>query len=568
MASTFDFIIVGGDTAGCLLAKRLASTKKKPSVLLVEAGGDGLDTTHRMPANRFLNAFTKPDWDYNYVLTPNPVLDGKALPYARGKGLGGSSLINFMVYTRGATADYDRWAELVGSEEWTWQKSEERFKRIESISTDELSPEVKKYVNIEPGSMGTDGPVQISLSSTLDAGLKISLESAAELDIPLNLNLNSGNPMGVGLDFLATKAGLRTTSASAHIHSEKPDNLIIWTNAQVAKIVLEDKKAVGIETTDGRKASSTTEVILCAGAINSPQVLLLSGIGPAAELATLNIEVKHDLSGVGENLQDHCGSPIFHHLGHGVSDRVAFMFNPEKVKAAEDQWLRDHTGEMATAQHETALSFHKDPAVTNSKEFKALDSSIQAWINEPTVPNYEIILNAGIQPPGYTFDDKEDAFLNIFVIMMHPLSRGSVKLQSANPADPPLVDMAFMQHPFDRLNLISAVRKAMQFMETKTYAKFWKHLIFGPKSSSDEDVWEFIKLSLSPIWHANGSVMMGKKGDKMACVDSELRVYGIESLRVADLSVCPLTPSNHSQATAYLVGEFAAEKIIQEHNLD
>ncbi|RFU28667.1 hypothetical protein B7463_g7687, partial [Scytalidium lignicola] len=526
MADIFDFIIVGGGTAGCLLAKRLASTKQKPSVLLVEAGGDGADIIHRSPYMRCLNAVTKPDFDHGYILTPNPNLDGLISPYIRGKVLGGTSMTNYMMYTRGPAADYDRWAEIVGSKDWAWQKTEERFKR---------------YADVEPGSLGTDGPVGISLPSSIDPGMKLCLEGAIELGIKLNPNLNSGDPIGVGVDFLTVKNGLRTTSASANLQST-PDNLTIWTNSPVAKVVLDGKKAVGIETLSGRKVSSTVEVIVCAGAIDSPKILLLSGIGPATDLTAVNIEVKHELPGVGKNLQDHCVAGTTHLLGHGVSERLSFMHSPEKVKAAEEQWQRDHTGPIATRTHETAVAFVKDPSFTNSDEFKSLDSEIQNFFNLSDVPHYEFIMNLAIPPQGYTFEDLEDSFVNLHVCIMNPQSRGSVKLKSANPADSPLIDMALMQHPYDRFTLINGVRKSMELIKTKTYAKVWKSQISGPKSLSDEDIWDFIKVNLLPIMHANGSIKMGKREeDELACVDSELRVYGLEGLRVADLSVCPFT---------------------------
>ncbi|KAH8807712.1 glucose-methanol-choline oxidoreductase [Xylogone sp. PMI_703] len=566
MAGTFDFVIVGGGTAGCLLAKRLASTNKKPSILLIEVGGDGSDINIRSPYGRFLNAFTRPELDHGYSLKPDPNLSGVALPYARGKGLGGSSLINFMCYTRGSAADYDKWAELVGSEDWDWKHTEERFKKIESFSNS-LSPEVKQYANVEPGSLGTDGLVEVSLPSIIDPELKLCLEAAAELGIPSNPNINSGNPVGVGLDFLSVKDGLRTTSSSAHLRSAT-DNLTVWTNTQVTKIVLDGKKAVGVETLDGRKVSSAKEVILCAGAFDSPKLLLLSGIGPADDLASVNIETKHELHGVGKNLQDHNGFGIVDHLERGISHRVCFMGSPDQVKAAEEQWRRDQTGPIATTTHDSALAFIKDPEITNSDEFRSLPSEVQKFLNLPNVPHYEIVMNAAIFPMEYAFDDLDDAFLSFYPIIMNPQSRGSVNLRSANPAEPPVVDMAYYQHPYDRRVMICAVRRVLSIMKSKTISKVWKARIIGPKGTSDEDIWDYIKANGFPIWHANGSAKMGKKEDKMACVDAELRVHGLESLRVADLSVCPTTPNNHTQATAYLIGEFAAEKIIQEYSLD
>ncbi|OZJ03926.1 hypothetical protein BZG36_03606, partial [Bifiguratus adelaidae] len=448
-----------------------------------------------------------------------------------------------MVYTRGASADYDRWAELVGDGDWKWEKTKERSQKIESFRAD-ISSELRRYANPDMTSYGTQCLLPVSLPSVLESESEIVFEAARELGYPTNLDHNSGNPIGMSLAAGSSGDGLRSTSASAYLADKK-----------VAKVILEGKTAVGIETTNGLKAVAKLEVILCAGAVDTPKLLLLSGIGPLEELNRHNIEVKHQLEGVGMDLQDHCGVFLAKHMGPNFSSRVGTMMSDQKMTAAREQWSKEKTGPLVTQYASACMAFVKEPKVFESEEFKSLDASVQGYLRGSTVPSFEIIANGPLVPPTYVFSDSDDGFLSVVIINMNPQSRGSIKLQSSDPEMPPLIDFAYMSHPYDRHILIEGVRHAMQFVKTRTISKYWKSSINVPKSEQEQD-----------IWHANGSVVMDKANDKLACVDSELRIHGLQNIRVADLSVCPLTPNNHTQATAYLIGEYAAEKILQSHD--
>lgn len=244
------------------------------------------------------------------------------------------------------------------------------------------------------------------------------------------------------------------------------------------------------------------------------------------------------------------------------------MNSPEKMKAAHEQWALDQTGPLSVHFNSICIAFPKHPPLYDSEEFNSLDKFTQDYIRDPAVPAFELAFNGPLVPPTYVFQDTSDSFLSTAAILINPQSRGQITLQSSNPLEPPLIDLAYLTHPFDRLSLITATREAMRFVQTPIMARYRKDTILAPKSENDEDIWNFIKDNVSPIWHANGTVMMGMQGDAGACVDSDLHVFGLQNLRVADLSVCPFTPDAHTQATAYLIGQAAAEKIISEHQLE
>ncbi|OZJ03665.1 hypothetical protein BZG36_03527 [Bifiguratus adelaidae] len=341
--------------------------------------------------------------------------------------------------------------------------------------------------------------------------------------------------------------GLRFISASAYLADKKLENLTIWTNTRVARVILEGKTAVGVETTSGLKGMAKREVILCAGAVDTPKLLLLSGIGPLEELKKHDIEVKHQLEGVGKNLQDHCGVFLAEHMGPKFSSRLGTIMSDQRMNAAREQWTKEKTGPLVTQYASVCMGFVREPKVFESEEFKSLHPNVQGYLRDSTVPSFEIIADGPLVPPTYVFSDCDDGFLSIAVVNMNPQSRGSINLQSSDPEMPPLIDFAFMTYPYDRHILIEGVRHAMQFVKTRTISKYWKSSINVPKGEQEQDIWAFIKDNLTPIWHANGSVIMGKASDKWACVDSDLCILGLQNIRVADLSVCPLTPKSVAQ---------------------
>ena len=315
-------------------------------------------------------------------------------------------------------------------------------------------------------------------------------------------------------------------------------------------------------------ASSRAEVIICGGAIDSPKMLLLNGIGPAKELESLGIPVVQDLPGVGKHLQDHIMAFMSAEVDSKHNNRYAFESNEKKVQEAEEQWKKDRTGDLALYHSGLWGGFLKHPGYEEWDEFKALNKNWQEFLRREKVPTYEFIANCLQWPPGSTLPEGS-SYITSIAFLMNPQSEGSVTLASKNSEDKPLINLAYLEHPYDKRAFREAIRETWtKVYENPEIKKYYKGRIYGPETLSDEDIDAFMKDATTTVWHANGSVVMGKKSDPMACVDSNFRVYGVDGLRVADCSVCPLTTNNHTQATAYLVGQKAAEKLIAQYKLD
>jgi choline dehydrogenase-like flavoprotein len=319
--------------------------------------------------------------------------------------------------------------------------------------------------------------------------------------------------------------------------------------------------------TDRFIATSGKEVIICSGAIDTPRLLLLNGIGPAKELEALGINVVKDLPGVGKQLHDHIMTFMSVEVDSIHNNRYAFESNENFTLEADALWKKDKSG--AFGLHHSALlgGFLKAPGVKDWPEFQALSPDVQEFLSRDTVPTYELVGNCLLFPPG-TVLPEGSSYIGAVAFLMNAQSEGSVTLSSSNAADKLVIDVGYLNHPYDRRGMREAVRQTWtKIFENPDIKPVIKRKIFGPESLSDEDIDAFLTMAVGTVWHANGTVMMGKKENALACVDSSFKVYGVDGLRVADLSVCPLTPSNHTQSTAYLVGHHAADKLIAEYRL-
>ena len=307
---------------------------------------------------------------------------------------------------------------------------------------------------------------------------------------------------------------------------------------------------------------------MCSGSIDTPRLLLLNGIGPEAELEALGIDVKKNLPGVGKHLQDHVLAFMGVEVDGKVNDRYSFESNEALSAEAAALWEQDQSGAFALQQSCLWGGFLKHPELESWPEYQNLEQGKREFLSKDAVPTYEFINNALLWPPGSKLEDG-NSYMTLIAFLMNPQSEGSVTLRSADASDKPVVRLNYLTHPYDKRIMREAVRTVWQkVVENPTIKGDVRRTLCGPKSLSDGDVDEFVRDNASTVWHANGTVMMGKADDVKACVDSSFRVFGVEGLRVADLSVCPLTTNNHSQATAYLVGQRAADKLVQEYGLE
>jgi choline dehydrogenase-like flavoprotein len=314
-------------------------------------------------------------------------------------------------------------------------------------------------------------------------------------------------------------------------------------------------------------ASASKEVILCGGAIDTPKLLLLNGIGPKAELESLGIQVKKDLPGVGKHFKDHVLAFMSVEVDGSLNDRYAFESNPQLVAEAEEMWKKDQTGAGALQHSVLWGGFLKLPGLEDMPEFAQLPSGNREFLLRDAVPTYEICTNLCNWPPGAKLAEG-NTYVTASAFLMNPMSEGSITLRSNKPADKPIIKLNYLTHPYDARIFREAVRCTWsKIMLSSSIASASVKTLCGPASLSDADIDAFTRDNAGTVWHANGTVKMGKQGEEGSCVDSQGKVYGVRGLRVADVSICPVTTNNHTQATAYLVGQKIWEKMAKEYKL-
>ncbi|TLD18294.1 glucose-methanol-choline oxidoreductase protein [Venturia nashicola] len=515
MAVAFDFVIVGAGPSGCVVASRLARSPAKPTVLLLEAGGTNETTEHLSSDERFNVAFSpNSPLNWNYKTTPQNQLSGQEIDYSRGKGLGGSTAINFCGWTVGSRDDYEEWAHLVGDESFNWLNAKRHLDQIQNVHPEIPVPALDEYVAADVQEHSTSGAVDLSYGDTWVPDVGDVFVAAEQIGVPMNRDVNSGNPIGMGMASVCIHKGKRVTAANAYLSCKQP-NLTIVTDALVAKVLFEGRRAIGVKLNDGRDFLARKEVVLSGGALNTPQILLLSGVGPAYELERHDIPVIFDLPNVGENLQDHCFAPV------GITLK-------QRLHGPNDQ-----------AQSPSPMGWFKLPEVLSSPECRLLPQGTQEFLFKSTVPSYELCTHT---PPSFLSYTAEPgvSFLGAISMVMNPQSRGTVTIQSRDPSVAPVINPRFLSHAFDRRVITEAMRQTMRLLAAPVYAR-GTIAKFGPFGGTDEEIWEHVKKNLASSWHMSCTVRMGKDSSS-ACVDSEFGVFGIDGLRVADLSVCPFVP--------------------------
>lgn len=525
---TFDYIIVGAGSAGCVLANRL-SENPKHKVLLLETGGSDKSIFIKMPTALSIPMNTdKYAWQFN--TEKEPYLNNREMHCPRGKVLGGSSSINGMVYVRGHAKDFDEW-EAHGAEGWNYQACLPYFQKAET------------WYKGNDAYRGGNGELGVNNGNEMKNPLYTAFIKAGEqAGYDITSDYNGKQQEGFGPMHMTVKDGVRSSASREYLDPVKSrKNLTIVTGALVTKVVLEDKVAKGVEYVVNGKtetAAASNEVILSAGSIGSPHILQLSGIGDRDILEKAGVDVKHHLPGVGQNLQDHlefyfqykCKQPI-------TLNRKLGLISKGLIGA---RWLLNRSGLGATNHFESC-------AFIRSK----------ADVEWPDIQYH--FLPAAIRYDGKSAFDG-DGF-QVHVGHNKPKSRGSVTLQSANPTVPPKILFNYLQHPDDIEGFRACVRLTREIIAQSAFDDFRDGEIQpGEHIQTDEEIDAFVREAVESAYHPSCSCKMGE--DEMAVVDSQTNVHGIEGLRVVDSSIFPTIPNGNLNAPTIMVAEKAADIIL------
>jgi choline dehydrogenase len=535
MTKQYDYIVVGAGSAGCVLANRLTRNSSS-NVLLLEAGSPDKKQEIHIPA-AFAKLF-KTSLDWNYETEPEPCLNNRKLYWPRGKMLGGSSSLNAMIYMRGAKSDYDHWQDL-GNDGWSFN---------------DLLPYFKKAEHQERGASkyhGTDGPLNVADLRSPNPLSETFVEAGQSIGLKHNADFNGETQEGVGIYQATQKNGQRHSVAAAYLKPvlNRP-NLTVITQAQVTKINIEKYKAVSVTyVKDGKleQARAEREIILSGGAVNSPQLLLLSGIGPADELKRVGVPVVFDLPGVGKNLQDHLQAGVVYACKEAVTLETAQSFS------SIFNYLTRKQGPLTSNIAEAGgfVKTHPDLAAPD--------------IQFHFAPAY--FLRHGLDNPkkGYGF--------SVGATVLRPESRGEISLRSGNPLAHPIIHANYFSEQRDMATFVRGIEYVLDIAQSKPFdvyrgPEMWPaHPTHSSKAMRHNPklIREHIQNIAETIYHPVGTCKMGQ--DEYAVVDSHLRLHGIEGLRVVDASIMPTLVSGNTNAPVIALAEKAADMMLQGDHL-
>ena len=530
--AAYDYVIVGAGSAGCVLADRL-SADGRHTVLLLEAGPRDRYPWIHIPIG-YAKTMFHPVLNWRFYTEPEPHMNGRRIYWPRGRTLGGSSAINGLIYIRGQPEDYDHWGAL-GNAGWSYADVLPYFRKLEHNA---------RGANDH---RGADGPLWASDIEHPHPLVEALIEAANELGIPRNDDFNGATQEGVGYYQLTTRRGLRCSTAVAYLRpAQHRANLHIRTDAHAVRIDFAGREACGVQYRQGGRtltAVGRRETILAAGALQSPQLLQLSGIGPPALLQAFGIRVVHALPGVGENLQDH------------LQARVIFRCT---LPITTNDALRTWRGKLGMGFQ---FAFHRRGPMAVGINQGGLFARVMPASRRPDVQFHFATLSSDTAgSPVHDFSG-----FTMSVCQLRPEARGSVRIASADPFAPPAMQANYLSTENDRATLVTGIRLARRLAATQALSAFVaaEHSP-GPEAHSDTDLLEFAKNTGGTIFHPSGTTKMGPAMDPLAVVDAGLRVHGCSRLRVVDCGIMPTLVSGNTNAPVVMIAEKVADLMLRD----